>query len=144
MDLVRNLKRTLSSLVEKILVELLYHYIKQRVKQTTRKQDNSLSTMSSQSPLTTVAQDGIIHKSSTDTSEKTTMEIQIESQSVAQIRDWAIHKIELLHEADRHRNAKALAAEFDEWINIPEGVDELDYICIEDDDWTDEQEIDVR
>jgi hypothetical protein len=69
------------------------------------------------------------------------METQIEP--VVQIRDWAIEKIELLHEADRHKNAAALLAEFDEWINIPDGKDEIDYLCIEDDTWGD-QEIDVR
>jgi hypothetical protein len=53
-------------------------------------------------------------------------------------------KIDLLHDADRHRNAKALTAEFDEWINIPEGTEELDYLCLEDNEWTDEQEVDVR
>ena len=72
------------------------------------------------------------------------MDTQIESEPVALVREWAINKIELLHDADRHKNAKALAAEFDEWINIPEGVEELDYLCLEDEDWTDEQEIDVR
>jgi hypothetical protein len=71
------------------------------------------------------------------------METQIESQSVSQIRDWAIQKIELLHEADRHKNARALAAEFDEWINIPDEVEELEYLCLEDQGWTD-QEIDVN
>jgi hypothetical protein len=71
------------------------------------------------------------------------METQIESQSVAQVRDWAIQKIELLHEADRHKNARALAAEFDEWINIPDEAEELEYLCLEDQGWTD-QEIDVN
>ena len=70
------------------------------------------------------------------------METQIEP--VVQIRDWAIEKIELLHEADMHKNAAALLAEFDEWINIPEGEDEISYLCLEDSDWTDEQEVDVR
>ena len=69
--------------------------------------------------------------SSTDTSEKTTMETQIDP--VNYVRDWAIGKIELLHEADRHRNANALLAEFDEWINLPEGEDEITYICLEED-----------
>ena len=78
----------------------------------------------------------------TSTTEKIIMETQIEP--VVQIRDWAIEKIELLHEADRHKNAAALLAEFDEWINLPEGEDEINYLCIEDDDWTDEQEVDVR
>jgi hypothetical protein len=62
---------------------------------------------------------------------------------VAHIRDWAIDKIELLHESDRHRNARALLAEFEEWIE-PEG-DELEIVSLEqEEDWTDEQEIDVR
>ena len=72
------------------------------------------------------------------------METQIESEPVAQVREWAIGKIERLHDADRHRNAQALLAEFDEWINIPDGQDEIDYLCLENDDWTDEQEVDVR
>ena len=72
------------------------------------------------------------------------METQIESEPVSQVREWAVEKIQLLHDADRHKNAKALAAEFDEWINIPDGVEELDYLCLEDQDWTDEQEIDIR
>ncbi len=72
------------------------------------------------------------------------METQIENESVAQVCNWAIRKIELLHEADRHKNAQALLAEFDEWINIPEGVKELDYLCLEEEDWTDEEELDAR
>lgn len=72
------------------------------------------------------------------------METQIESQSVAQVRDWAIQKIELLHESDRHKNARALAAEFEEWINIPDGVEELDYLCLEEEGWSEENELDVR
>jgi len=76
--------------------------------------------------------------------EEPTLETTIENPYVAQVRDWAIKKIDLLHEADRHRNAKALAAEFDEWINISEETDEIDYLCIEDQDWTDEQEIDIN
>jgi hypothetical protein len=61
---------------------------------------------------------------------------------VAHIREWAIDKIELLHDADRHRNASALLSEFEEWID-PEG-DELEIVSLESEDWTDEQEIDVR
>jgi hypothetical protein len=72
------------------------------------------------------------------------METQIESEPVSQVREWAVEKIQLLHDADRHKNANALLAEFDEWINIPDGVEELDYLCLEDQDWTDEQEIDIR
>jgi len=141
---VRNLKKTLSNLVDKILVDLSYHYIKQRAKQTTKRQDNFSSTMSSQKDLTMENQHSTIRMSCQDTSEKIIMETQIESEPVALIREWAINKIELLHDADRHKNAQALLAEFDEWINLPEGVEELEYLCLEDEDWTDEQEIDVR
>ena len=119
-------------MVERILRALFYHYIKQKAKQTLKRQDNSSHTTSSQSPLTTEFQDTTIATSSTGISEKTTMETQIEAESVSQVRDWAIQKIELLHEADRHKNARALLAEFDEWINIPEGVEELSYLCLED------------
>jgi hypothetical protein len=69
------------------------------------------------------------------------METQIEP--VVQIREWALEKIQLLHDADRHKNARALAAEFDEWINIPNGKDEIDYLCLEEEGWGD-QEIDIR
>ena len=141
---VRNLKKTLSKLVDKILVELSYHYIKQRAKQTSKRPDDSSPTMSSQKPLTTETPPSTIATSSTGTSEKITMETQIESEPVSQVREWAIGKIERLHDADRHRNAQALLAEFDEWINIPDGQDEIDYLCLENDDWTDEQEVDVR
>ena len=72
------------------------------------------------------------------------MEIRIENESVSNVCVWAVKKIQLLHDEDRHRNAKALAAEFDEWINIPEGIEELSYLCLEDNEWTDEQEVDVR
>ena len=76
--------------------------------------------------------------------EETILESTIENPYVNQVREWAIKKIDLLHDADRHRNAKALLAEFDEWINIPEGTEELDYLCLEDNEWTDEQEVDIR
>jgi hypothetical protein len=47
------------------------------------------------------------------------------------LKDWAVNKIELLHEADRHKNAKALEAEFDEWIYIPDGVEEIELFYID-------------
>ena len=144
MGLVRNLKKTLANLAEKILVELFFHYIKQRAKQTSKRREDSSTTMSSRKLLTMETQPSTIATSSTGTSEKTIMDTQIESEPVAHAREWAMNKIELLHEADRHRNANALLAEFDEWINIPEGTEELEYLCLEDEDWTDEQEIDVR
>jgi hypothetical protein len=78
-----------------------------------------------------------------ETTEKQTM-IEIKNPYVNQVKEWAVKKIDLLHEADRHKNAKALASEFDEWINISEDTEELDYLCIEDNNWTNEQEIDIR
>jgi len=119
----------LKNLVKKILQELLFHYIKQKAKQTSKRRDNSSSTTSSRKHLTVESQGSTIATSSTGTSEKIIMETQIEP--VVQVRDWAIQKIDLLHEADRHKNARALLAEFDEWINLPEGEDEISYICLE-------------
>ncbi len=129
-------------MVGRILRALFYHYIKQKAKQTLKRPDNSSHTMSSQKDLTTEPRGTTIATSSTGTSEKITMETQIEP--VIQVREWALEKIQLLHDADRHKNAKALAAEFEEWINIPDGTDELNYLCLEDQDWTEDQEIDIR
>ena len=131
-------------MVGRILRAQFYHYIKQRAKQTLKRPDNSSRTMSSQKDLTTEPRGSTIATSSTGTSEKITMETQIKSEPVSQVREWAVEKIQLLHDADRHKNANALLAEFDEWINIPDGVEELDYLCLEDPDWTEDQEIDIR
>jgi hypothetical protein len=85
----------------------------------------------------------VVYGSTSETIEEETV-IEIENPYVLQAKEWAVKKIDLLHEADRHKNAKALAAEFDEWINIPEGTEQLEYFCLEDEEWTDEQEIDVN
>jgi hypothetical protein len=85
----------------------------------------------------------VVYEGSQETTEKQTM-IEIKNPYVNQVKEWAVKKIDLLHEADRHKNAKALASEFDEWINIPEDTEELDYLCIEDNNWTNDQEIDIR
>jgi hypothetical protein len=69
------------------------------------------------------------------------METQIEP--IVQVRDWAIDRIESLCEQDRYKNAVALSAEFEEWLDIPEGNQEIDYLCIENGKWG-EQEIDVK
>ena len=142
MGLVRNLKKILKNTAEKILVELSYHYIKQRAKQTSKRPEDYSPITYSQNPLTTENPPTTIATSSTGTSEKIIMETQTDP--VNQVRDWAMGKIELLHEADSHKNAKALLAEFDEWINLPEDEDEITYLCLEDEDWTDDQEVDVR
>jgi hypothetical protein len=141
MGLARNLKKIWNIMVEGYLEGLSSPSTKQKEKQTLKRQGNSSSTTSSPNPLTTEDQGTTIATSSTDTSEKTTMTATTED-IVAHVRDWAIDKIELLHDADRHRNARALLAEFEEWIE-PEG-DELEIVSLEPEDWTDEQEIDVR
>jgi len=145
MGLVRNLKKMLKSSVEKLLLELSYHYIKQRAKQTSKRREDSSTTMSSRKPLTTEYQPSTIATSSTGTSEKTTMETQIEP--VVQVREWAVEKIETLSQhgnAVDQLNALAIIDEFHEWLNIPDGTQELDYLCLEDQDWTEDQEIDIR
>ena len=126
MGLVRNLKKTLTNWAEKILVELSYHYIKQRAKQTLRRPDDSSSTMFLQSPLTTEARDGTIVTSSTGTSEKIIMETTTED-IVAHVREWSLDRA-----ADMSINkedARAILAEFYEWIE-PEG-DELEIVSLE-------------
>lgn len=55
----------------------------------------------------------------------------MESENLALIKDWAVNKIDLLHEADRHRNARALESEFYEWIHIPNDVEEIEYFYID-------------
>ena len=130
-------------MVGRILRALFYHYIKQRAKLTSKKPDNSSSTTSLQNPLTTEPRGTTIATSSTGTSEKITMETQIEP--VPHVRDWCIDRIH--HLADHggmedQLNALAIASEFDEWINLPEGVHELDYLCLEEEGWGD-QEIDI-
>jgi len=129
-------------MVGRILRALFYHYIKQRAKLTSKKQDNSSSTMSSPNLLTTEPQGTTIATSSTGTSEKIIMETKIEP--VAYLRDWSIDRIHTLADGnfDDQLNAIAIAEEFDEWINLPEGLNELEYLCVEETGWGD-QEIDI-
>jgi hypothetical protein len=128
MGLVRNLKKTLKSLAEKILVELSYHYIKQRAKQTMKRHDNSSRITYSQSPLTTDNQHTTIATSSQGITEKITMETTTED-IVSHVREWSLERV-----ADKSiskENARAILAEFYEWIE-PEG-DELEIVSIEPD-----------
>ena len=77
-------------------------------------------------------------------SEKTTMETQIEP--VVHIRDWVSERIDQLSQhgnAVDQMNALALIDEYHEWLNIPEGTHELDYLCLEEEGWGD-QEVDIR
>ena len=72
------------------------------------------------------------------------METQIEP--VAQIREWASKRIDKLSQHGDiidQLNALALIDEYHEWLNIPEGVEELDYLCLEEEGWGD-QEVDIR
>ncbi len=127
MDPARNLKKTFKNLVKKTLQEIFFHFTEQREKQISKRPDNSLSTMSSQNPLTTGSQPGIIVTSSLGTSEKIIMETQIEP--IVQVRDWAIERIRTAEDYDI---ALAIAGEFEEWLDL-EGQDEISYLCLEED-----------
>jgi hypothetical protein len=113
MGLVRNLKKTLTNLAEKILVELSYHYIKQRAKQTLEKQVNSSSTMSSQNPLTAENQHSTIATSWESSTEKTTMITKTED-IVAHVRTWSLDRAADMDISKE--DARAILAEFYEWI----------------------------
>ena len=129
MGLVRNLKKTLTNLVEKILVELSYHYIKQRAKQTLKRQEDSSLIMSSRKPLTTESQRSTIATSSTGTSEKIIMATTTED-IVAHVRTWSLDRAADMS-VDKE-DARAILAEFYEWIE-PEG-DELEIVSLEPED----------
>jgi len=136
MDLVQNLKKTLSNTVNKILVVLLSRYIKLRAKQTLKRPDNSLEITSSQSPLTTEPQPTTIVTSSVDTTEKTTMVEPTTEEIVKHVHDWAIERITDLMDTsgdkDNIKSAIAISAEFQEWFEEPEDPsDEIDIMCIE-------------
>ena len=129
MGLVRNLKKTLTNWAEKILVELSYHYIKQRAKQTLERPANSSKTMSSQSPLTTENPPSTIATSLEGSTEKTIMNATTED-IVAHVRSWSLDRA-----ADMSipkEDARAILAEFYEWIE-PEG-DELEIVSLEPED----------
>ena len=126
MDLARNLKKILLSLANKISVETSYPYTKQKEKQTTKKQDNSLSTTSSQNPLTPEDQDGTIQMYCPDILEKTTMNATTED-IVSHIREWSIERV-----ADKsvsREDARAVLEEFYEWIE-PEDK-EIEIVSLE-------------
>ena len=130
MGLVQNLKKTLSNWVDKILVATSFHYIKHLAKQTTKKQDNSLSTESLPNPLTQESPSTTIATSSADTSEKTTMETDV----VMQARDWAINRIEKMgttESVDQIYDRLAMMDEWCEWFDLDK-MDGMDYIVLED------------
>ena len=118
MGLVQNLKKRLGRLAEKILVELSYHYIIQKAKQTSRKQGNSLSTECLQNNLTMGHRSTTIVTSSQDTSVKTTMELNTTEEIVANAREWSL---DMIDSDIPMENAKAIFAEFEEWIEPNDG-----------------------
>jgi hypothetical protein len=126
MGLVRNLKKTLINWAEKILVELSYHYIKQKAKQTLRRPDDSSSIMSSPNPLTMENQRSTIATSSEDFTEKIIMNATTED-IVAHVRTWSLDRAADMN-IDKE-DARAILAEFYEWIE-PEG-DELEIVSLE-------------
>ena len=129
MGLVQNLKKRLGKWAEKILVELSYHYIIQKAKQTTKKQDNYLLTKSLPNNLTMGHPHTTIVTSSHDTSEKTIMELNTTEDIVAYVREWAIDKIE---DAELCGDKIALYAEFGDWIDMEE-EDDCEIISLEPD-----------
>ena len=135
MGLVRNLKKKFNNWVDITLAELCSAYIKQLAKQTSRKQDNSSSMECLPNNLTMVHPDTIIAISSQDTSEKITSE---EIEPVAQIRQWALERLE---SAESIGAKAAIYEEFEDWIELDD-KDEVEYMCLEDQGW-DDQEIDV-
>ena len=123
MGLVQNLKRTLTNWADKILVELSCLYIKQVAKQTSKKQDNSLSTESLPNHLTQEDLPTTIATSSAGTSEKT---IMMETPEIVyDIRQWAIEKVEEYNGkgVERIYDQMAIMAEFDEWFDPKEDLE---------------------
>ena len=125
MGLVQNLKKKLNRWVEKVLVELSYHYIIQRAKQTTKKPRNSSVEESSQSPSVMEPQSITTVTSSQGISGKTTLEETDEI--VAHIKQWATQKLE---DAVTIGEKHAIYKEFEEWIELQD-EDECDIISVE-------------
>ena len=115
MGLVQNLKKKLADWANRLLVELSYHYIIQRAKQTSKRPDNSLLREYSPSHLTTEHRSTTIVTSSPATSEKIIMKLDKIDEIVNQVRDWSVDKIE---EAELVGDKMALYAEFEEWIEL--------------------------
>ena len=125
MGLARNLRKTLNDWVDKILVELSCHYIKHLARQTTKKQGNSLSMESSQSPLTPESPSTIIATSSADTSERTTTMQPDEEKLFNHVRDWAINRVQEFNGKDVTQiyDQLALIDEFYEWMDPKEDLE---------------------
>ena len=127
MGLVRNLKKKLTSWADKILVELSYHYIIQRAKQTTKRQDNSSQIKSLLNSLTTEHQSTIIATSSQDILEKITMEQSPEA-ALFDARKWSIDR---LNKAVTVGEKDAIYKEFEEWIEVEPDDEDLEVLYLE-------------
>ena len=115
MGLVQNLKKKFNNWVNKILAELSYHYIIQKAKQTSRKQDNSSSKEFLPSHLTTEHRSITTVTSSLDTSEKTITILDKTDEMVDEIREWSINKIANIEPVG---SKFAIYEEFEEWIEL--------------------------
>jgi hypothetical protein len=144
MGLVQNLKKILSESGKIILQGLLSHYIKQRAKQTLKRQDNSSETMSSSNLLTTEPLPTTIATSSADTTEKTIMAEPTTEEIVRHIHDWATDRITSLvqppdpdyiavfePDSESVKDAMALASEFGEWFGDDDNSPEIEIMSIE-------------
>jgi len=125
MGLVQNLKKKLNNWVDRTLAELSSAYITQLAKQTTKKQDNSSATTSSQNPWTMEHQHTTTATSSPDTSKRIILEETDEV--VGHITQWARKKLE---DAVTIGEKDALYKEFEEWIELQD-EDECDIISVE-------------
>jgi hypothetical protein len=126
MGLVQNLKKRLNNLADKILVELSYHYMIQKARQTTKRPDNSSVTMSLQRDLTMEHRSTTIVTSSPDTSEKIIMKLDTTDEIVAHVRNWSIERMD----STNHENAQALYEEFAEWIDL-DNVEDIEIMSLE-------------
>ena len=132
MGLVRNLKKRLNNLVDKVLAELSYLYILQKEKQTTKRQDNYFITKFLQNRLTTELPYTTIATSSQGTSEKITMKtLKTTEDIVSYIRDWSVDKIE---EVESIGDKAAIYAEFEEWIELDSDDEDIEIVSLEPED----------
>ena len=126
MGLVQNLKKRLNNLADKILVELSYHYMIQKAKQTTKRPDNSSVTMSLRKDLTMEPPSTTIVTSSQGTSEKIIMKLDTTDEIVAHVRNWSIERMDKVN----HEYAQALYEEFEGWIDL-DNVEDVEIMSIE-------------
>ena len=126
MGLVQNLKKRLNNLADKILVELSYHYMIQKARQTTKRPDNSSVTMSLRKDLTMEPQGTTIVTSSQGTSEKIIMKLDTTDEIVAHVRNWSIERMDKVN----HEYAQALYEEFEGWIDL-DNVEDVEIMSIE-------------